>query len=46
MARKLGRPVGERRGYVYLRRLGQTPKVPRPTHAAADPQEQQQFPKG
>ena len=43
IARKAGRAVGPQRGWEYLRRLGHTPKVPRPAHAAA---EQAAFPKG
>ena len=42
----LGRPVSKQRGWEYLRRLGHTPKVPRPAHAGADPVERDQFPKG
>ena len=41
----LERPVSRQRGWEYLRRLGQTPKVPRPTHAGADPAAREQFPK-
>ncbi len=46
MAEKLGRAVWARRGWEYLRRLGHTPQVPRPTHAGADVEEQAAFPKG
>ena len=46
MAGKLRRPVGERRGWEYLRRSGYTPKVPRPSHEEADPGERAAFPKG
>jgi transposase len=46
MSAWLNRPVSKQRGWEYLRRLGQTPKVPRPTHAEADPREREQFPKG
>ena len=42
----LERPVRRQRGWEYLRRLGQTPKVPRPTHAGADPEARDQFPTG
>lgn len=41
-----GRAVRMQRGWEYLRRLGNTPKVPRPAHAKADPKEQQAFKKG
>jgi len=46
LAARLGRPVGPRRGWAYLRRLGQTPQVPRPSHAQADPAAQDAFKKG
>ena len=36
---------GRRRGWAYLRRLGQTPQVPRPAHAQADPVAQDAFTK-
>jgi transposase len=42
---KTGRRVGRQRGWEYLRKLGNTPKVPRPAHAKADPAEQQAFKK-
>jgi transposase len=45
IGRRLGRGVSERCGWVYLRRLGHTPKVPRPTHAQADAEERARFPK-
>ncbi len=32
--------------WTYLRRLGQTPQVPRPSHAQADPAAQEAFKKG
>lgn len=38
-----GRRVRAQRGWEYLRRLGYTPQVPRPTHAKANPAEQEQF---
>jgi transposase len=39
------RKVGVQRGWEYLRKLGRTPQVPRPSHAAADPKEQEAFKK-
>jgi transposase len=41
-----GRKVRPQRGWEYLRRLANTPKVPRPSHAKADPEEQQAFKRG
>ena len=38
---RTGRRVSSQRGWEYLRRLGNTPKVPRPSHAKADPAEQE-----
>jgi transposase len=35
----------KQRGWDYLRRLGQSPKVPRPHHASADEHEQEAFKK-
>jgi transposase len=32
-------------GWEYMRRLGQSPKVPRPRHARADQHEQEAFKK-
>jgi transposase len=46
IAQKLGRTVSERVGWLYLRRVGYRPKVPRPAHEAADAEEQARFPKG
>ena len=46
MAGKLGRTVGERRGWEYLHALGYTPKVPRPSNEQADPEGRAAFPKG
>jgi transposase len=40
------RGVRAQRGWEYLRKLGNTPQVPRPSNAEADPQEQQAFKKG
>jgi len=36
----------KQRGWEYLRRLGHSPKVPRPRHADADKREQEAFKKG
>jgi transposase len=36
----------KQRGWEYLKRLGQSPKVPRPRHAKADRREQEAFKKG
>ena len=44
--RTLGRPVSERSGWAYLRRVGRTPQVPRPAHADAGAAEQAAFPTG
>ena len=41
--RQTGRPVGVQRGWEYLKRLGYTPQRPRPTHAKAAPEAQEQF---
>jgi transposase len=46
IAAKLGRTVSERSGWVYLRRVGYSPQVPRPAHAGADAAERAAFPKG
>jgi transposase len=43
ISRQTGRRVGVQRGWEYLKRLGYTPPVPRPTHAKADPEAQEQF---
>jgi transposase len=40
------RGVRAQRGWEYLRKLGQTPQVPRPSNVEADPQEQEAFKKG
>ena len=45
IADQLGRAVSERVGWIYLRKVDYRPKVPRPAHAEADPQEQAAFPK-
>jgi len=47
--RKTGKAVGykKQRGWEYLKRLGQSPKVPRPHHRKADEHEQEEaFKKG
>lgn len=45
---KTGKAVASKkqRGWEYLRRLGNSPKVPRPHHAKADEREQEAFKKG
>ncbi len=45
---KTGKAVSNKkqRGWEYLRRLGNSPKVPRPHHAEADEREQEAFKKG
>jgi transposase len=45
---KTGKAVNNKkqRGWEYLRRLGNSPKVPRPYHAKADQREQEAFKKG
>ncbi len=40
---RIGRPVGVQRGWEYLRLIGRPPQVPRPAHAKADPQAQEEF---
>lgn len=39
----VGHPVPAQRGWEYLRRLGFSPRVPRPRHAKADPAAQDAF---
>lgn len=46
MAARLGRPVGEPRGWEAMRSLGFTPQRPRPTATRADPAAQAAFKKG
>jgi len=46
MAERLGRPVGEVRGWEALRALGFTPQRPRPRATNADPVAQAAFKKG
>jgi transposase len=46
--RRTGRMLSQKkqRGWEYLKRLGQSPKVPRPHHHKADNSEQEAFKKG
>jgi len=46
MSAQLGRPVGEQRGWEYVRKLGFTPQRPRPRATRADPDAQAAFKKG
>ncbi len=39
------RKIHVQRGWEYLRKLGHTPQVPRPSNAEADPEEQEAFKK-
>lgn len=43
MSGQLARPVAPQRGWEYLRKVGQTPQVPRPRHRDADPEAQEAF---
>jgi transposase len=45
---RTAKTVGQKkqRGWDYLKRLGNSPKVPRPHHASADEHEQEAFKKG
>lgn len=43
IAQVVGQPVPAQRGWEYLRRLGFTPRVPRPRHAKADSAAQEAF---
>lgn len=43
IAAVVGHPVPAQRGWEYVRRLGFTPRVPRPRHAKADPAAQEAF---
>jgi transposase len=40
------RGLRPQRGWEYLRKLGNSPQVPRPSHADANPEEQQAFKRG
>lgn len=42
---RTGKPVSKQRGWEYLRKLGNTPKAPRPRHKNADAREQAAFKK-
>jgi transposase len=46
--RRSGKTVSQKkqRGWEYLNRLGQSPKVPRPHHASADERDREAFKKG
>ncbi len=46
--KRTGKVVSQKkqRGWDYLKRLGNSPKVPRPRHASADRSEQEAFKKG
>ena len=46
MAARLGRPVGEPRGWAAMRSLGFSPQRPRPRATSADPAAQAAFKKG
>jgi transposase len=46
MGERLGRPVGEQRGWEHLRALGFTPQRPRPRETRADAATQAAFKKG
>lgn len=46
MSERLRREVHPQRGWDYLQRLGFSLKVPRPRHAKADPEAQEDFKKG
>jgi transposase len=44
--KKTGKATSKQRGWEYLRRLGRSPKAPRPPHKKADEREQEAFKKG
>lgn len=46
ISQQVGHRVPPQRGWEYLRRLGFTPRVPRPRHAKADPLAQEAFKRG
>jgi transposase len=43
MSGQLGRAITPQRGWEYLRKVGQTPQVPRPRHGDADAEAQEAF---
>ena len=43
---KTGKKASKQRGWEYLRKLGHSPKVPRPRHKDADGRQQEAFKKG
>ena len=43
---RTGKATSKQRGWEYLRKLGHSPKVPRPRHKRADAREQEAFKKG
>ena len=47
LERKTGKAVSQKkqRGWEYMRRVGNSPKVPRPRHQKADQREQEAFKK-
>jgi transposase len=46
MSEQLGRTVRPQRGWEYMRRAGQTPQIPRPSHKEGDPEAQEAFQEG
>lgn len=43
MSEKLGRTIRPQRGWEYIRRAGQSPQIPRPSHGEGDPEAQEAF---